>query len=94
MKPPRRILAHPLRPENLFCARTFRNILSHIAKGALLSADVKLSPKVVCIDSNPGGVGLPADDGRLFNLDEVVVTTSREYNHGVSRLGFRSLQYP
>jgi monoamine oxidase len=60
--------------ENLFCAGTFQNILPHIAKPALQNADIKLSTKVVRIESKEDGVQLFTDEGLRFEYDEVVVT--------------------
>lgn len=60
--------------ENLFCAGTFQNILPHIAKPALQNADIKLSTKVVRIETKGDGIRLSTDDDIQFEYDEVVVT--------------------
>src|ERR1700709_2515081 len=60
--------------ENLFCAGTFQNILSRVAGPALQNADVKLSTKVVRIETNGDKAKIITDKGLEFDYDEVVVT--------------------
>ncbi|CAG8979542.1 hypothetical protein HYALB_00004995 [Hymenoscyphus albidus] len=60
--------------ENLFCAGTYKNIISQIAEPAKKDADIKLSTKVVCVKSGTKNVKLRTVNGLELEFDEVVMT--------------------
>lgn len=60
--------------ENLFCAGTFQKILLRIAEPALKRADLRLSAKVVRIETKEDGIVILTDEGLRFDYDEVVIT--------------------
>jgi hypothetical protein len=60
--------------ENLFCAGTYKKILDIIAKPALENADLKLSTKVIRIETGSNNVKVFTKDGDEFGFDEVVMT--------------------
>ncbi|KAK2612371.1 hypothetical protein QQS21_001635 [Conoideocrella luteorostrata] len=67
-----------LEGENLFCASTYKDILTRIAAPALAEADIKLNSKVQRIwypSEASGKVEVELNSGQQLAFDEVVVTT-------------------
>ncbi|TVY84548.1 putative polyamine oxidase [Lachnellula suecica] len=61
--------------ENLFCAGTYKSILALIAKPALEKAKLRLSTKIIKLETKPNAITLTAEDGSESEFDEVVVTS-------------------
>jgi len=64
--------------ENLFCASRFRNIIDYIARPAQEAKIIKLSTRVVSLDSADNIVKVTTSDGTVLNFDEVIVRSYPE----------------